>query len=170
MRKVFFAALLMMLIVFSSCKGSIPQSSITASFYAATDIKQSGQSYSCNISKLKKNVTEITFSAPESLIGVSYSWQGGACSIKCGSSGISPEEDLLPKGSCPYLISEILDTVFNPNILKSKKNSSGKYVFSGSCTAGDFDLYVNPETGFIEKISVPSADLTAELYSHRAAG
>lgn len=106
--------------------------------------------------------SEIKFTAPRSLNGVSIKYEGTKCTF--GYAGLSLSTDLskIPETNIGKLMIESMQSAAqDSSITKAKEDN--KWIYSGQTSGHEFIITQDAKTGFFESFEMPEYDFKAEL-------
>ena len=121
--------------------------------------------YNANITHLFQGITSVTFSSPESLDGISYSFSENGCHITFGDLKFSTDTSFISDTALPQIINDILYNAQQDGALTYKQRNEPNAstlvtaVFTGKIGKYPYTIVTDFDTGYIKEISVRDLDL-----------
>ena len=100
---------------------------------------------------------KLTFSAPESLAGMTAVWDGEAVELQMSGMSFSVDAATVPEGALGEEIVAVLDAAIRGDGERTQED--GKLIVRGSGHNGAYELVCDAKTGVPLSLSVPSIPL-----------
>lgn len=100
---------------------------------------------------------KLTFSAPESLAGMSAVWDGESVKLEMGGLSFSVDPATVPESALGEEIMAVLDAAIRGE--GNRTQEDGKLVLRGNGEHGAYELLCDVQTGIPLSLSVPSLPL-----------
>lgn len=144
--------------IMSSCtaKENLPAQSVKADFTAMADVKYNGKDTKCLVKNDKINGTEIIIKEPKSLEGFTINISNDKNNIEFNDLYCETENLPVLKNSYPSFINEVLKDISNSESVEIDKK---KNVICGKLDNENYEVYIDPSTGFIKRITAPNLNL-----------
>ena len=166
MKKI-WSALLALFIVFTffGCKDVKKMKTpptVNPKFEADADVKFKDVNINCHIKQKNFEDSEIYLNKPDELNGLKITRTQDECSLRFKKMNFNMDMSKFPKASFAEIILKCYASLVNTENLKVTKEDK-YFVYEGNIENGKFIIKQNGDTGDIERIEVPDADLVAEF-------
>ena len=157
-------AVLISAILMSGCS-AIPENSCEKPVFTMDcklSVVQSEEEIVCHLNRTGPRMMDITVESPEEIQGLRFDWAGDGFSMVY--AGISTERGqcMLPEYGFAFLVADVLEVASVGEGL----SMTGDCEYSGSVKGERFTLKVDPDTGWITKIDIPSKGVRINLSEH----
>ncbi|MBR2579518.1 MAG: hypothetical protein IKE41_05235 [Clostridia bacterium] len=154
-------ACFMCIFVFSGCKKILNNDtpSINTEINSSAVIEYNGEKYEAKIVRLPEGTANITFTSPENLSDVVFSWDGDKFEISRKNLVGTFTENPFAKNSIFGVLKGIFETANDMNNLKKSDVEEGETVYEGMAESKKFLLTVD-NSGKILVIEVPDENLS----------
>lgn len=166
MRRIIFTAVAAVILIFSiaSCTSKAPKiPDLVTGFSGNVDVEMGETKIKCSISHTEKGISSVTVSSPEGLKGLSFKNLGGTYAISYNELICETKTSFLPDSSFAQAITNVLDKASEENGAVYQKTEEENAVFTGTSVSGEFTIYADSETGFIEKLEIPEVNIVAKF-------
>lgn len=166
MRRIIFTAVAAVILIFSiaSCTSKAPKiPDLVTGFSGNVDVEMGETKIKCSISHTEKGISSVTVSSPEGLKGLSFKNLGGTYAISYNELICETKTSFLPDSSFAQAITNVLDKASEENGAVYQKTEEENAVFTGTSASGEFTIYADSETGFIEKLEIPEVNIAAKF-------
>lgn len=151
----------------SSCKGkseSFSDKKINLQFKGDVIIKTNDNIYSCNIVRSNQSAVYIKFITPDEIKGISYEMQNGYSIISYDNLKYEKNKNILYENSFISSLIEILDFIsLNESELNYITTEGLLSKYSAVVNNKNFNIYINNDTGFINKIELNQDNFVFEF-------
>lgn len=162
MQRFVLTAILFVLVLFSACSGISEQiPTLKTSFSANVQVTMGEQKIVCELSHLPQGAANVRLTSPQTVQGVTYKWLDGKYSISYGDLVCKTDSIFLPKNSFVCSLTDILVQADKQESLSYVGIQNDMAMFKGVCDSGEFTVYVDTQSGLIQKISLPALDMEA---------
>lgn len=147
--------------VFSGC-GKVLNSenpNINTDINSNAVIDHNGEKYGAKIVRLPEGTASITFTSPESLVDLVFSWNGDKFEVSRKNLSGTFTKDPFTKNSIFSVLKKIFDIVSDVKNLKISESKEGETVYEGMAEGKNFILTVD-NAGKILMIEVPGENLS----------
>lgn len=157
-----------MIFLTSSCRlipASDPSPPISEISGNSCSIIYGDNKYEATITHLFQGITSVTFSYPDSLNGLSYSFSENGCEINFGDLKFATERSFMSDTALPQLINDILSNIRQDGALTYKQRNEPNAstlttaVFTGKAGKYPYTVITDFDTGYIKEINVGNCDL-----------
>lgn len=155
MKKVLLG-LCILTICLSSCGNNKKEENcdIIVNFTAQANIITENGNILCSISRAADNVSCISINEPSDLQGLKFIRMDNKYNIEYNELLYETNELHLPEEAFSKAIMNILDIIESGAKLKYINTYDNIAVLTGQCDVGDFEIMVNKQTKYIEKIVI----------------
>lgn len=155
-----------MLINLSSCKskGVLPCNEINSRFKGNINIKANDNLYSCEIVKSSPSTIYIKFTSPKELENITYEIKNDCSIVSYNNLKYEKNNNIFYDNSFITSLVDILNFIsLNDNELNFIKTKDKSSEYNGVVNNKSFKVFVNCDTGFIDKIEVEQDNFIAEF-------
>ncbi len=144
------------IVILSGC-GKQSQTKPVSNFTANAQIQTKDTEYSAVVTSSTGQNILIEVTSPDTLCGVTYQYTSSTLYIEYDGLKCTTNSDYLPSYS-PFEV--IIDTLLSLSYtqLNLKQTDGDVVIYTGSSDNGDFTLYVDQNTGFINAIEPSYTD------------
>ena len=151
----------------SSCKcknESFSDKKINLQFKGDVTIKTNDNIYSCNIVRSNQSTVYIKFITPDEIKGISYEMKNGYSIISYDNLKYEKNKNILYENSFISSLIEILDFIsLNESELNYITTEGLLSKYSAVVNNKNFNIYINNDTGFINKIELNQDNFVFEF-------
>lgn len=144
----------------SGCKSAIgpDEIGIDTNINGVVNIKENGKKYKANLVYTSEGRSSLTFTEPENLKGMSFTWNGDKYEIS--RNNLKGEFNLDPfvRDSFASVVVNVLAVLQNPKNISLAENNEGGKIYEGETNSVKFRVGVN-EVGKVIFVEIPDKDL-----------
>lgn len=173
MKRVIFV-LCVMVIFLSSCTGDKCDDNkkdnkcdVIVNFTAQANIITDKDNILCSLSRAANNVSCINIYEPQQLKGLKFVCSDDKYSVEYDNLLYETDDLYLPDTAFSKAIMNVLDSIESKESLEQIDMYDKISVLKGKCNLGDFEVFVNTETKFIEKMVIDSINLNVIFSEQR---
>ncbi len=166
MRRIIFMSIAAVILIFSiaSCNSKAPEiPELVTGFSGDVNVEMGDTKIKCSLSHTEKGVSSVTVSDPEGLKGLSFKRLGGTYAISYNELICETKTSFLPDSSFAQAITNALDTASEENGAVYQKSEDDCAVFTGTSDSGEFTIYADIDTGYIERIDMSEVNISAKF-------
>ncbi len=151
----------MCIFVFSGCKKNLSNDTpgINNEINSSAVIEYNGEKYEAKIVRLPEGTANITFTSPENLADMVFSWDGDKFEISRKNLVGTFTENPFARDSIFGILKVIFETANDVNNLKKSDSKEGETVYEGTADGKKFLLTVD-NSGKILVIEAPDENLS----------
>ena len=154
MKKVLLVLCILTIFLSSCDNNGVDNCDIIVNFTAQANVITDNGNILCSVSRAANNVSCISIYEPKSLQGLKFIRMDNKYSIEYNKLVYETGELYFPDSAFSREIINILDIIESGNELKHVDTYDNISVFKGECDVGDFEVMVNKNTKYIEKIVI----------------
>ena len=161
-RRAFLRVGFMSVLILCGCSvitENVPE--VQTAFSATVSVTMGENEVICTVSRLPEGAATICLTSPETVQGITYKWLNGDCSISYGELLCETDSIFLPDNSFVCCLEDIWTVCGDDTALSYMGDEDNQAVFEGVCDSGEFTVYVDSQSGLIQKIVLPSLDMEA---------
>lgn len=161
-----FTAVAAVILIFSiaSCTSKAPKiPELVTGFLGNVDVEMGDTKIKCSISHTEKGVSSVTVSSPEGLKGLSFKNLGGSYAISYNELICETKTSFLPDSSFAQAITNVLDKASEENGAVYQNTEDSYAVFTGTSDSGEFTIYADSDTGYIDRIELSEVNISAKF-------
>lgn len=132
-------------------------------------VEYNSNSYTASITHILQGITTISFTEPEEIAGVVYSFSGNGCDIMLGDLSFKTERSFMGTNSLPQIINDIFASAKQEDALafierdEPKASTLTTATFGGKTDSFNYTIITDFESGYIKEICVDDLDLTVKF-------
>lgn len=154
--------LCVMVIFLSSCSINKKDNKcdVIVNFTAQANIITENDNILCSLSRATNNVSCINIYEPQQLKGLKFVCSDDKYSIEYNDLVYETNDLCLPDTAFSRAIMNVLDSIESKENLEQTDMYDKVSVLKGKYDSGDFEIFVNTDTKFIEKMVIDSINLS----------
>lgn len=158
MKKIIAAVIAVLMLC--ACSAEPPKTSerlITDGFLADVEIKYGTLEATAQLEKQNDNYISLTLSQPAALSGMRFEYENG--SFSCSYKGIEMDFDNTDETAMSVggAVIDVINQLCSGEL--EGANNDGVVEFSGNSIAGEFFAVIDPDSGAVKSIKIPSKQL-----------
>jgi hypothetical protein len=148
----------------SGCGGDLLNSStdFATQFEGDVQVEANDKKYEFKIFHTPEGMSTITFSKPDDIKGLTFSWESGKYTVSMKNLSGEFNTEPLADDSFIACIIKVLNSLNDKENLQRISEEEGEKTFKGECENTDFEITVNKK-GEIIRILVPEPKIVANF-------
>ena len=154
----------MCIFIFSGCKKGLNDESVGINTEINSDaaIDYAGKKYTAKINHVSEGSTTVTFTSPENLSGITFTWNGDKYEVARKELVGTFTNEPFANEKFPSKLIKILTNTVDTNNVKVRESKEGETIYDGKIDGEDFSLTTD-NSGHILMIEMPSQELSVKI-------